>query len=569
MSDLENKGNKHLDEITLLLYVERQLDRESAQEVSLHTQTCTLCMTLLRALDRESRLLTRSMLEQDEPIPARLAEFHEKVKESMQWIWGVFFGLAALGAYALYNDIVEPWELRLEQAGFGGSNLLSLLLFQGALWKGWQSMLTLVEFVALASVTGFGLFLFRRYLKRGAAVAVMFASLGLLTAVATPTLAQEIRIDKKGGESFEVKKDETLNKDLFFSGQRLRVAGTVDGDVYAFGQQVDVSGHVTGDVICFAQTARITGQVDGNVRSFTNNITISGIVDKNVSAFNQVLNLDSNGRIGRSMALFTETGTLDGKIGRDFRGFFKEATISGTIGGDMKAKGESLTIASSAEIGGKAVFEGAKPADVASGAKLASPLEFKQMEHGSRRERGGGFYIWKVVWAGARILFGLVLISLMPIFAKESVESAEQYGASLGLGVLVFFGVFIAAFIACITIVGLLLGVSTLFLWTVVLFSSYVVVGAVIGRWLFGKDNQLWPLVGRMAVGVLIVMAATSIPHLGFWVMLAVWIWGMGAVSLALYRRLQPVIAPTIPSMPPMQPLGGAPLPPNTTVSGI
>jgi uncharacterized membrane protein len=80
-----------------------------------------------------------------------------------------------------------------------------------------------------------------------------------------------------------------------------------------------------------------------------------------------------------------------------------------------------------------------------------------------------------------------------------------------------------------------------------VLFGSYVVVGAVIGRWLFGKDNQLWPLVGRMAVGVLIVMAATSIPHLGFWVMLAVWIWGMGAVSLALYRRLQPVIAPNIP----------------------
>ena len=64
-----------VDEMTLLLYAERQLDREAAQEVSLHTQTCTRCLTLLRALDRESRLLTRSMLEQDEPLPARLAEF--------------------------------------------------------------------------------------------------------------------------------------------------------------------------------------------------------------------------------------------------------------------------------------------------------------------------------------------------------------------------------------------------------------------------------------------------------------------------------------------------------------
>ena len=101
MSEQENTPNRHLDEITLLLYVERQLDRESAQEVSLHTQTCTSCMTLLRALDRESRLLTRSMLEEDEPLPARIAEFRARVKKSMQWIWGVVFGLAALGVYAL------------------------------------------------------------------------------------------------------------------------------------------------------------------------------------------------------------------------------------------------------------------------------------------------------------------------------------------------------------------------------------------------------------------------------------------------------------------------------------
>src|SRR5215470_11599238 len=77
-----------LDEMTLLLYSERQLDREAAQRVSLHTQTCARCLTLLRALDRESRLLTRSMLEHEEPLPARLAEFHAQVKRNMQWIWG-------------------------------------------------------------------------------------------------------------------------------------------------------------------------------------------------------------------------------------------------------------------------------------------------------------------------------------------------------------------------------------------------------------------------------------------------------------------------------------------------
>jgi len=51
----------HLDEMTCLLYAERQLDRARAQAVSAHTQDCAACRTLLRALDRESRLLTRAM----------------------------------------------------------------------------------------------------------------------------------------------------------------------------------------------------------------------------------------------------------------------------------------------------------------------------------------------------------------------------------------------------------------------------------------------------------------------------------------------------------------------------
>src|SRR5260221_4660110 len=123
----KDPNETHVDEMTLLLYAERQLDREAAQGVSLHTQTCTRCLTLLRALDRESRLLTRSMLEQDEALPARLAEFHERVKRNMQWIWGVVFGLAVLGVYACYTGYIQPLELPFQQAGFGRKHLLDLL----------------------------------------------------------------------------------------------------------------------------------------------------------------------------------------------------------------------------------------------------------------------------------------------------------------------------------------------------------------------------------------------------------------------------------------------------------
>jgi cytoskeletal protein CcmA (bactofilin family) len=559
LSEQELTTNKHLSEMTLLMYVERQLDRDSAQEVSLHTQTCTRCMNLLRALDRESRLLTRAMLEQDEALPARLANFQFTVRRSMQWIWGVIFGLAVMGVYALYTGYIEPMERQFEQAGFGGTNLLNLLVFQGAFWKGWQSMFTLFQAIALAVLLGLVVFAFRKYIKRGSALAMMFAGLGLVVVFASCASATEFR----KGDTVQVQRSETIHGDIFMSGQILRVEGTVDGDVFAFGQQVDVSGHITGDLICFSQSARVSGKIDGNIRSFTNNITITGEVGRSMTGFNEVFTLDANGRIGHNLTMFSQTVTLDGKLGQDFLGFFQQATFSGVVGGSVAAKGGSMNITGSAQIDGKVSFEGEKPPNVSPDARLGSPVEYKKMEH-QRGERGASYYVWQIIWAAANILFALVLFSVLPKFATEVVDAAENIGASFGLGVLVLPGVFIAACIACILIVGIFVGISTLLLWALAMLSAEVVVGTVIGRWIMGRTTELWPIVGRAAVGILILMVVTHIPWVGGWAKVAMFLWGMGAIALGLYRRLQPVMAPNIPSAP-MGPIG-TPLPPTTTV---
>jgi cytoskeletal protein CcmA (bactofilin family) len=557
----EQNTTKHLDELTLLMYVERQLDRDAAQEVSLHTQTCTRCLTMLRALDRESRLLTRSMVEEDEPLPMKLAEFHEQVKRSMRWIWGVLFGLAALGVYALYTAYIEPVQNQLEQAGFGGSNLLSLMVFQGAFWKGWQSMFTLVEFAALGSVAAFGVFAIRKYLRRGTALAVMFASLGLLAAFATPASAAEFRKN----DTVTVGKEETVKADLYAMGDHIRVEGTVDGDFFGFGQSVEISGHVTGDVICFCQSLRISGQVEGNLRSLANNITVTGSIDKSVSTFTEMMTVDPSGKIGRNLTSFTKSLTFDGTLGRDLLAMFGKANINGGIGGSLSAKGENLTINSGASIGGTAKFEGDNPADVSSGAKLASPLEYKKMQHKSHDSvRGSGYYVWSVIWAAAYVLFGLVLLSLLPGFSREASANVENVGASFGLGVLVFFAVPIAAVIACVTVVGLFVGLATLFLWYASLYFAQVIVGATVGQWILGRAADTWGLIGRMVVGICILRVGMAVPYLGMWFKYGVIIWGIGALSLAIYRRLQPSIAPNIPSVPLSSP--NAPLPPNTTV---
>jgi len=111
-----------------------------------------------------------------------------------------------------------------------------------------------------------------------------------------------------------------------------------------------------------------------------------------------------------------------------------------------------------------------------------------------------------------------------------------------------------------VTVVGIPIGISTFLLWLTTLFVAQFVVGGLVGQWLLGRTSEIWPLIGRMAIGLIIIRLAGSIPHFGGWIKFGVIIWGIGAISLTAYRRLQPTIAPGISS---------PPLPPTTTVGGV
>jgi cytoskeletal protein CcmA (bactofilin family) len=556
VSETDELKMRHLDEMTLLLYIERQLDRTRGQEVSAHTQECATCRTLLRALERESRLLTRAMLEEDEALPARLAAFQQKARRSMQWIWGVVFGLAATGVYALYTGYVQPWQAQLDQAGFGGTSLVSLLIFQGAFWKGWQSMITLLEVLALVTLAGLGAVFFRRRIRRGSALALVLAGFCGVLAAPTPASATEFR----KGQTAEVAADEKIKGDVYLSGERVKIEGTVDGDVFAAGKDIDIEGHVTGDVIAAGRSMRIRGQVDGNVRCAGNNVTITGTVGKNVTWFGDSVTLDASGKVGGGVTMFGGTLTIDGHVERDLMFFGDEVNVNNVVGGGIREKGHMLNITSDGQVGGPIYYEGEKPAEVSSHAKLASPVQFVQAQP-KHNYRTGSYYVWQVIWAASFVLFGLVLFALMPKFSADSVASAEQYGAAGGLGVLVMFGVPIAAVIACITVVGLFLGIATLLLWYASLYYAQVIVGAVVGQWLMGKTQELWPFIGRMIVGVVLVRLCTTIPEAGGWIKLVVIIWGLGGLSLALFRRFQPAMplnnGGRIAPIPPAVPVGG------------
>jgi cytoskeletal protein CcmA (bactofilin family) len=531
----------HLDEITCLMYAERQLDRERAQAVSAHAQECSACRALMRSLERESRLLTRALLEEDEPLPARLTQFPGHARHSFQWIWGLIFGLAATGLYALYTGFIEPWMGRLEQAGLGGTSLLSVLIEQGAFWKGWESVVTLLEGLGLFVVAGFSLVIFRRRIgRRGSALALVLTGFCAALAVPSPASAIELRHQDR----VTIGPDEVIHSDLYVASGRVRVEGTIDGDLIAAGGEIEIPGHVTGDVISTSGVLQISGQVDGSVRSYAGNMTISGKIGRNVVIAGGDVNVEHEAMVQGSVTTFGGHLAIDGHVARDILAMGGEASIGGAVGGSLKIRCDELRINSSAAIKGPIDFIGEHPPEVASGAQLASPVQYEKVKHGEDYH-SAKFYIWRVIWAAAYILFGLALFKVMPDFSLECVAAAERYGPALGLGVLAGAGLFVGGVIACATVVGLFIGISTLFLWLASLYFAQVVAAAMVGQWLMGRTRESWPLIGRMTVGLIIIRLLYAIPAVGGWIKLAVIIWGVGAIALAVYNRLQPRI-PTI-----------------------
>jgi cytoskeletal protein CcmA (bactofilin family) len=551
---------QHLDEMTCLLYIERQLDRARAQEVSSHVQDCNVCRTLLRALERESRLLTRAMLEEEEALPARLAHFQERARRSLQWIWGVAFALAATGVYALYTGYVEPGQQQVEQAGFGGSSLLSLLIFQGAFWKGWQSMITLLEVLALVTVAGMVLVFFRRRLRRGSALALVLAGFcGVTLMMPAMAAATEFRKEHRP----EVRKDETIKGDIYMTGERVLVDGVVDGDLYVTGKDIEINGHITGDVISAERMLLIRGQVDGNLRSAGNTVTVTGTVGKSITWFGDTVNIDATGKVGGTVTMFGQALNMDGHLGHDILFFGEHVSLAGALGGGVRAKADTFSIASTASVEGPIRYEGNNPPEVAAQAKLASPVDFHKMEHKSKYQEGH-YYVWRVIWTAAFILLGMVLVLLAPKFGTETIRQAERYAAPIGLGVLVFFGVPIAAIIACVTVVGIPVGILAVAFWFLMLNCAELVVGGVVGNWILGTGKDTWDMIGRIALGfVLVRIVYTPLERLhviGGLVACGIWMWGMGAISLALYKQVQPTPSTGLSSGPLASPplVGGA-----------
>ena len=528
---------EHFDEMTCLLYLEGQLEKEKAQELSAHSSNCPECRKLLRALENEARWLRESLDSGDDSVPAHLLEPPRRAP--MPWGWLMTLGFGAAGLYGLWSGFVEPWQKQFTQAGITQGNFMAMIFFSGAFWKGWGEMRNLVEVLALVSVMAVVAYLLRHSWRRWAAFGLVMGALGLSLAMPPAAAAGEAH---HGDPNYTLPAGRTIDTDLFVAGQTVRIDGEVNGDVYCWAQTLTIDGHVTGDVIGFGQEITVNGRVDGNVRDWSQVLSVNGTVGKNVSAFNQRLEVGPKGQVMGSVTSAAGDVEIEGPVGRDIFTRAGALDLNSTVGGNINVRSRDITVGSAANLKGQLVYYGDHAPQIDPAAKVAGPVR-AEFEERIPAYKKGRTYVHQILRWGMAVVFGLVLLVIFPEFFGSVVRTADRVWQSCGIGLLVLPGTILAVVIACLTFVGLAVGITTLLLYFIALYSSKVFLGAWLGERILGEGATTGAMAGRLALGLFLIDLVHLIPVAGGLVGFIVVVWGLGAISITVYKRLRPAVA--------------------------
>jgi cytoskeletal protein CcmA (bactofilin family) len=529
----DDRFDDHFDEMTGLLYLEGQLDADRARGVSAHLPGCGSCRSLLSALEKEAIWLHESLVSDEESIPTRLIA--EPTRSSIGWGWIVAFGLGMGGAYTLWTGVIQPSITQAAQAGFTQGNILTMLFFTGAFWKGWDSMRNLPEFLAGTTLAMVTLWLLRKHWQRFTTIAFVVSAIACMLVLPPSAGAAEVQ---HGDPSYTLPAGQEVKNDLIITADRARIDGDIDGDLISFSSSLTVNGHVKGDVIAFGREVILNGPVDGNVRTWCETVSLNSTVARNVTAWVAQLTLDEKASIGRSVMLGAQNAELDGHVGGDVLALAGDLALNGKFDKDITTRGDRFTIGPTAEIDGQIKYEGRGQPEVASGAKLAGPIQITVPKRGPDYTRVN-YYWHQVLFWGASFLFGLVLLLVAPGFFADAVHETRRVGPAVGFGALFLFATPIAIIIVCFTIVGLGIGISALLLYAIAVYTAQVFVGSWLGEKILGYTVGIGPAVGRLAIGLAILRVLRMIPFAGWWIGLIIVAWGLGALILASHKRMR------------------------------
>ena len=519
-----------LSELQLLALVDEELSRGEAARARSHLTRCFPCHRLYEGLRRESDLL-------------RAAAAPEAVRErevSRELGWVVAAGLVlSLGLVAVRRFFTGVGEAAAETPMPDALPVLSDLGFRLLSLLDVQQIGLQIAYGGIVIMTLIGIALASNAIRRprvGVMPLLLAALVPGLAAVSTPAEALEVIAGDSGRCRIAVER--TVNDDLLLLCDEALVAGTLRGDLYFAGRSLTITGRVDGDVFGFGNEINMEGSVGLSLRGAAQSVRISGDLGRGLAAGGETVAVLPGGSVGGGVMVAGDRLSFAGPVGGSVLAGGSRLELDAPIEGDLKFTGDRLFLGSGAAIGGDARYTGPTEPEREPG---APNVEWSQPEPEETSLWDEGARI-ATRWAMGLAL-GLVLVLLVsgPLGAMAAIGGRPI--APLLLGLLLFVGLPFAAILLAITFIGLPLAFAVGMLYLFLLYAARVIAAMVIGQAILGLASTNIQRIGRIALGLGILVLAVEVPFIGGMVGLLVMFFGLGAFGLWVWRSRRPAVA--------------------------
>ena len=340
-----------------------------------------------------------------------------------------------------------------------------------------------------------------------------------------------------------IMKHGVISQDVYLAGSSVTVHARVEGDLVAAGGDVQTTNTVRGDVLMAGGTVHVRGQVDDDVRAVGADVNIAARIADDLLAAGGNVTVSPDAMVGGRAWLAGGAVDMRGTVGKELKIAGGRITVGGKIGGNAELMGENIAVLPGTVIGGNLTYWSPTEITLDKSVRVGGTITHVDVETDMPRRPAAGS-----LRAGLFTTLAVAAITFMLLFPGFTVEAARTlHGApwkSLGLGLAILMTTPLVILLLFVSLLGIWLGLALLALYFVLLLGG-VLTGvlsiAELGlKWRGPVEHNRGWRIGAIVAATALLWLACLVPGVGGLVMFSLLVFGLGALTLALWRRYHP-----------------------------
>lgn len=348
----------------------------------------------------------------------------------------------------------------------------------------------------------------------------------------------------KWGSNITISKP--VYEDLYIAGGQVTINAPIHGDLIVAGGTVTINDSVYNDLLLAGGTVMINGYVADDIRCAGGELRVAANVGNDVVITGGKVALIWTSKIGGGLMISGGDVTIDGKVQRSIKSASGKLIFNGATGGDFESRSQQLVF--NGTVNGRSVLA-ARKMTMGNQASLRNDVRFwtrdgkldlKGYQTGgtatydpSLKIRSSNWYLlgqsttFSFFWYLSTVFAFILVIELLfgKTFKKAGHTVGESVSKSIGLGLLFFLGIPIAAAILLLTIIGIPFALLLIASYVVVMILATVITSLVIANWYsdrFGYNWGFWRITGAAMILFILFKLVSFTPFLGWLIIILV-----------------------------------------------